>query len=73
MSEHKYMNENCFLSHETFDMNHENHKPLISLPFFFFFFKKGRLCGSAGEILNGEFVYTGVQFGDTATAVCNEG
>ncbi|CAG04046.1 unnamed protein product [Tetraodon nigroviridis] len=32
-----------------------------------------RLCGSAGEILNGEFIYTGVQFGDTATAVCNEG
>ncbi|TWW56937.1 complement receptor type 1-like isoform X1 [Takifugu flavidus] len=32
-----------------------------------------KLCGSAGEITNGEFVYTGVQFGDTATAVCDEG
>lgn len=32
-----------------------------------------RLCGSAGEILNGLFTYTGVEFGDTATAVCNEG
>lgn len=33
----------------------------------------GKLCGSAGEITNGEFVYTGVQFGDIATAVCDEG
>ncbi|TNN73166.1 C4b-binding protein [Liparis tanakae] len=32
-----------------------------------------RLCGSAGEILNGLFTYTGVAFGDTATAVCSEG
>ncbi|XP_026188904.1 complement receptor type 1-like isoform X2 [Mastacembelus armatus] len=32
-----------------------------------------KLCGSAGEILNGEFSYTGVMFGDTATANCNEG
>ncbi|XP_031700416.1 complement receptor type 1-like [Anarrhichthys ocellatus] len=32
-----------------------------------------KLCGSAGEILNGLFTYTGVEFGDTATAVCNEG
>ncbi|KAM7411593.1 hypothetical protein PAMA_021536 [Pampus argenteus] len=30
-------------------------------------------CGSAGEILNGQFVYTGIEFGDTATAVCDEG
>ncbi|XP_071332929.1 complement receptor type 1-like [Trachinotus anak] len=30
-------------------------------------------CGSAGEILNGEFIYTGAEFGDTATAVCDEG
>nr|XP_020466334.1 complement receptor type 1-like [Monopterus albus] len=32
-----------------------------------------KLCGSAGEIQNGEFTYTGVEFGDTATAVCNNG
>ncbi|XP_040908788.1 complement component receptor 1-like protein isoform X2 [Toxotes jaculatrix] len=32
-----------------------------------------KLCGSAGEILNGQFTYTGVEFGDTATAVCDEG
>ncbi|XP_026224796.1 C4b-binding protein alpha chain-like isoform X2 [Anabas testudineus] len=32
-----------------------------------------KLCGSAGEILNGQFMYTGVQFGDKATAVCDEG
>ncbi|XP_028307915.1 membrane cofactor protein-like [Gouania willdenowi] len=32
-----------------------------------------RLCGSAGQILNGQFMYSGVQFGDTATAVCDEG
>ncbi|XP_038138593.1 complement receptor type 1 isoform X1 [Cyprinodon tularosa] len=32
-----------------------------------------KLCGHAGEILNGQFVYTGVEFGDTATAVCDEG
>ncbi|KAM9430263.1 complement receptor type 2-like isoform 2-T2 [Salvelinus alpinus] len=30
-------------------------------------------CGSAGEISYGDFIYTGVQFGDTATGVCNEG
>lgn len=30
-------------------------------------------CGSAGEIFNGQFTYTGVEFGDTATAVCDEG
>uniref|UniRef100_A0AAY5KFF0 Si:ch73-217n20.1 n=1 Tax=Esox lucius TaxID=8010 RepID=A0AAY5KFF0_ESOLU len=30
-------------------------------------------CGSAGEIDFGNFVYTGVEFGDTATGVCNEG
>ncbi|XP_044067408.1 complement receptor type 1-like [Siniperca chuatsi] len=32
-----------------------------------------KACGSAGEILNGQFTYTGVEFGDTATAVCDEG
>ncbi|MEQ2236416.1 hypothetical protein ILYODFUR_012621 [Ilyodon furcidens] len=32
-----------------------------------------KLCGHAGEILNGQFVYTGVEFGDTATAECNAG
>lgn len=32
-----------------------------------------KLCGSAGEITNGQFAYTGVEFGDTATAVCDEG
>uniref|UniRef100_A0A3P8WLJ9 Complement receptor type 1-like n=1 Tax=Cynoglossus semilaevis TaxID=244447 RepID=A0A3P8WLJ9_CYNSE len=32
-----------------------------------------KMCGTAGEILNGEFSYTGVEFGDTATAVCNNG
>ncbi|CDQ82850.1 unnamed protein product [Oncorhynchus mykiss] len=30
-------------------------------------------CGSAGEMSFGHFVYTGAQFGDTATGVCNEG
>ncbi|XP_034733771.1 complement receptor type 1-like isoform X2 [Etheostoma cragini] len=30
-------------------------------------------CGSAGELINGQFAYTGVQFGDTATAVCDVG
>ncbi|XP_036390275.1 complement receptor type 2-like isoform X2 [Megalops cyprinoides] len=30
-------------------------------------------CGSAGEILNGHYEYTGIMFGDTATAVCREG
>ncbi|KAJ3586583.1 hypothetical protein NHX12_012980 [Muraenolepis orangiensis] len=30
-------------------------------------------CGSAGEIENGEYVYTGVEFGGMATAACNEG
>ncbi|XP_034066887.1 complement receptor type 1 isoform X1 [Gymnodraco acuticeps] len=30
-------------------------------------------CGSAGEIMNGEFTYTGLEFGDKATAVCEEG
>ncbi|XP_029291630.1 sushi, von Willebrand factor type A, EGF and pentraxin domain-containing protein 1-like [Cottoperca gobio] len=32
-----------------------------------------KLCGTAGEIINGDFTYTGVEFGDQATAVCNEG
>ncbi|XP_077368764.1 membrane cofactor protein-like [Festucalex cinctus] len=32
-----------------------------------------KLCGSAGEIKNGHFMYTGVEFGDTATARCNDG
>ncbi|MEQ2298071.1 hypothetical protein AMECASPLE_001356 [Ameca splendens] len=32
-----------------------------------------KLCGHAGEILNGRFVYTGVEFGDTATAECDAG
>ncbi|KAK2851672.1 hypothetical protein Q5P01_007948 [Channa striata] len=32
-----------------------------------------KLCGSAGEIPNGELTYTGVEFGDTATASCDEG
>lgn len=32
-----------------------------------------KVCGSAGEVANGQFRYTGVQFGDTATAVCDEG
>nr|XP_020492347.1 complement receptor type 1-like isoform X1 [Labrus bergylta] len=30
-------------------------------------------CGSAGEIIFGQFTYTGVQFGDIATAECDEG
>ncbi|KAJ3581120.1 hypothetical protein NHX12_017024, partial [Muraenolepis orangiensis] len=30
-------------------------------------------CGSAGEIENGEYVYTGVEFGGMVTAACNEG
>uniref|UniRef100_A0A8C4NTM4 Sushi domain-containing protein n=1 Tax=Dicentrarchus labrax TaxID=13489 RepID=A0A8C4NTM4_DICLA len=30
-------------------------------------------CGSAGEIANGQFMYSGVEFGDTAEAVCDEG
>ncbi|KAF4096316.1 hypothetical protein G5714_022285 [Onychostoma macrolepis] len=30
-------------------------------------------CGSAGEISYGQFEYTGVSFGDSATAVCEEG
>lgn len=32
-----------------------------------------KLCGSAGQILNGQIVYTGVEFGDTATAICDDG
>ncbi|XP_072223736.1 complement receptor type 2 isoform X2 [Leuresthes tenuis] len=32
-----------------------------------------KFCGHAGVIKNGHFVYTGVQFGDTATAICDEG
>lgn len=40
---------------------------------FLFFGCKGKLCGSAGDIQNGQFVYTGVEFGDTATVVCDEG
>lgn len=44
------------------------------LNFFLLFHpQKGKLCGSAGEITNGQFAYTGVEFGDTATAVCDEG
>ncbi|KAF7666992.1 hypothetical protein LDENG_00084440 [Lucifuga dentata] len=34
---------------------------------------KRKSCGSAGEIINGEFQYTGIDFGDTATAFCDEG
>ncbi|KAL1250387.1 hypothetical protein QQF64_021392, partial [Cirrhinus molitorella] len=30
-------------------------------------------CGSAGEIDYGRFEYTGVSFGDSATAICQEG
>ncbi|XP_076839913.1 C4b-binding protein alpha chain isoform X4 [Brachyhypopomus gauderio] len=30
-------------------------------------------CGSAGELQNGRFEYTGVSFGDNATATCHEG
>ncbi|XP_058266847.1 complement receptor type 1 isoform X2 [Hemibagrus wyckioides] len=30
-------------------------------------------CGSAGEIQNGRYHYTGASFGDTATARCNTG
>ncbi|XP_062871960.1 sushi, von Willebrand factor type A, EGF and pentraxin domain-containing protein 1 isoform X2 [Trichomycterus rosablanca] len=30
-------------------------------------------CGSAGEIENGQFRYSGASFGDMATAQCNEG
>ncbi|XP_041712208.2 complement receptor type 2 isoform X3 [Coregonus clupeaformis] len=33
----------------------------------------GKLCGSAGEISFGQFVYTGAEFGDKATGVCDEG
>uniref|UniRef100_A0A3Q3WSH2 Sushi domain-containing protein n=1 Tax=Mola mola TaxID=94237 RepID=A0A3Q3WSH2_MOLML len=32
-----------------------------------------KLCGTAGEILNGAFMYTGVKFGDVARAVCDVG
>ncbi|CAL1606552.1 unnamed protein product [Knipowitschia caucasica] len=32
-----------------------------------------RLCGSAGEIHNGRYIYTGVEFGDIATAKCDSG
>lgn len=32
-----------------------------------------RSCGSAGEILNGQFMYDGIEFGDVATAICDEG
>ncbi|KAJ8016711.1 hypothetical protein DPEC_G00010160 [Dallia pectoralis] len=34
---------------------------------------EGKSCGSAGEIEFGQFEYSGVEFGDTATGVCNEG
>lgn len=34
---------------------------------------KPKSCGSAGEINHGEFIYSGSVFGDTATAVCDEG
>ncbi len=37
------------------------------------FLSKGKKCGSAGEIFYGRFEYTGVSFGDLATAVCQEG
>ncbi len=37
------------------------------------FLSKGKKCGSAGEIFYGQFEYTGVSFGDLATAVCQEG
>ncbi|XP_016403949.1 sushi, von Willebrand factor type A, EGF and pentraxin domain-containing protein 1-like isoform X2 [Sinocyclocheilus rhinocerous] len=30
-------------------------------------------CGSAGEISYGQYEYTGVSFGDSATAICQEG
>ncbi|XP_018947803.1 sushi, von Willebrand factor type A, EGF and pentraxin domain-containing protein 1-like [Cyprinus carpio] len=30
-------------------------------------------CGSAGEIFYGQYEYTGVLFGDSATAICHEG
>ncbi|CAJ1084791.1 complement receptor type 1-like isoform X1 [Xyrichtys novacula] len=30
-------------------------------------------CGSAGEIIHGQFEYTGAEFGDIATAVCDDG
>ncbi|KAM9350396.1 complement component receptor 1-like protein isoform 2-T2 [Symphorus nematophorus] len=30
-------------------------------------------CGSAGEIANGQFTYSGIEFGDTAEAICDEG
>ncbi|XP_052397300.1 sushi, von Willebrand factor type A, EGF and pentraxin domain-containing protein 1 isoform X2 [Carassius gibelio] len=30
-------------------------------------------CGSAGELSYGLYEYTGVSFGDSATAICNEG
>ncbi|RXN34297.1 CUB and sushi domain-containing 3-like protein [Labeo rohita] len=36
-------------------------------------YPSGKKCGSAGEISNGHFEYTGVSFGDSATAVCQEG
>ncbi|XP_061699733.1 complement receptor type 2-like isoform X2 [Syngnathoides biaculeatus] len=32
-----------------------------------------KTCGSAGEIQNGRFTYTGAEFGDTATAHCDDG
>lgn len=34
---------------------------------------KRKLCGTAGELYNGHYVYNGTEFGDTATAVCDEG
>ncbi|XP_077405259.1 membrane cofactor protein-like isoform X2 [Vanacampus margaritifer] len=32
-----------------------------------------KMCGSAGEIKNGRFIYTGAEFGDIATARCDNG
>jgi len=47
---------------------------VISLFLLFFFLSSTvKFCGHAGDILNGHFVYTGVKFGDTATAICDEG
>lgn len=47
--------------------------PQIYILNFAFLFPKGKLCGSAGEILYGQYIYTGVEFGDKATAVCDDG
>lgn len=34
---------------------------------------EAKSCGNAGQIPFGQFIYTGTQFGHTATAVCDEG